>query len=118
MESSSFNLERKINEFLDNFNQTASNAIDDELLYDQGLVRSRSKYLMDDQALEMTGKPIRGGSDNPNFVSLAATKLHCSLSLVENWLSVCPTELDKTKRKLGERKKRNFLPRLLSGPLA
>lgn len=54
MDSSGFNLERKINEFLENFNQTANNAIEDELFND-GLIRSRSKYTMDD-GLEMTGK--------------------------------------------------------------
>lgn len=54
MESSSFNLERKINEFLENFNQTANNAIDDEFIFNDGLIRSRSKFAMDD-GLEMTG---------------------------------------------------------------
>lgn len=55
MESSSFNLERKINEFLENFNQTANSAIEDELLFNEGLTtRSRSKFMMDD-GLEMTG---------------------------------------------------------------
>jgi hypothetical protein len=55
MDSSSFNLEKKINEFLENFNQTANNAIDDELYnYNDGLIRSRSKFAMDD-GLEMTG---------------------------------------------------------------
>lgn len=58
MDSHNFNLERKINEFLENFNQTASIATEDEILFD-GLIRSRSKLLMDD-GLEMTGKaPLR-----------------------------------------------------------
>lgn len=55
MDSSSFNLEKKINEFLENFNQTANNAIEEELLFNDGLIRSRSKYTMED-GLEMTGK--------------------------------------------------------------
>jgi hypothetical protein len=56
METSQFNLEKKINEFLENFNQTANSAIEDELLFHDGssMVRSRSKYVMDD-GLEMTG---------------------------------------------------------------
>lgn len=53
MESNSFNLEKKINDFLENFNQTANNAIEDELFND-GLIRSRSKFTMDD-GLEMAG---------------------------------------------------------------
>ena len=57
MESSSFNLEKKINEFLENFNQTANNAIEDELFNNDGLTRSRSKYMMDD-GLEMTGNML------------------------------------------------------------
>lgn len=46
------NIEKKINEFLENFNQTANSAIEDELL--EGMIRSRSKYMMD-EGLEMTG---------------------------------------------------------------
>lgn len=54
MESSSFNLEKKINEFLENFNQTANSAIEDELLFNEGLTtRGRIKFTMD--GLEMTG---------------------------------------------------------------
>jgi hypothetical protein len=56
MDSSSFNLEKKINEFLENFNQTANSAIEDDLYnFNDGLIRSRSKFTMDD-GLEMTGK--------------------------------------------------------------
>lgn len=58
MDSNGFNLERKINEFLENFNQTANNALDDGVLYGDGLVRSRSKYMMDDE-LEMSGRMTR-----------------------------------------------------------
>lgn len=59
MDSNSFNLERKINEFLENFNQSANSALDDGgVLYGDGLVRSRSKYLMDDE-LEMSGRTTR-----------------------------------------------------------
>lgn len=54
MDSNSFNLERKINEFLENFNQTANSAIEDELFSDGSLTRSRSKFMMD-EGLEMTG---------------------------------------------------------------
>lgn len=54
MDSNSFNLEKKINEFLENFNQTANSAIEDEFLFNDGLIRSRSKYAMED-GLEMTG---------------------------------------------------------------
>lgn len=53
MDNNNFNLEKKINEFLENFNQTASNAIEEELFSD-GLIQSRSKIAMDD-GLEMTG---------------------------------------------------------------
>lgn len=56
MDSSSFNLEKKINEFLENFNNTANSAIEDELFND-GLMRSRSKFTMDD-GLEMTGNMV------------------------------------------------------------
>lgn len=56
MDSSSFNLEKKINEFLENFNQTANSAINDDLYqFNDGLIRSRSKFAMDDDGLEMTG---------------------------------------------------------------
>lgn len=59
MDSNSFNLERKINEFLENFNQTANSALDDGGVFcGDGLVRSRSKYLMDDE-LEMSGRVSR-----------------------------------------------------------
>ena len=54
MDENTFNLERKINEFLETFNKTANSAIDDEFLYD-GLLRSHSRFMMDD-GLEMTGK--------------------------------------------------------------
>lgn len=63
MESSSFNLEKKINEFLENFNQTANNAIDDDFMFNQhGLIRSRSKCMMDD-GLEMAGTHLCGSID-------------------------------------------------------
>lgn len=56
MDSNGFNLERKINEFLENFNQNANSALDDgDVLYGDGLIRSRSKYMMDDE-LEMSGR--------------------------------------------------------------
>lgn len=55
MDSSSFNLETKINEFLETFNKTANSAIEDDLYnFNDGLIRSRSKFTMDD-GLEMTG---------------------------------------------------------------
>lgn len=54
MDSNSFNLEKKINEFLENFNQTANSAIEEEFLFNDGLIRTRSKYTMED-GLEMTG---------------------------------------------------------------
>lgn len=56
MESSSFNLEQKINSFLENFNQTANNAIEEDFVFDNsGMIRSRSRGGMND-ALEMAGK--------------------------------------------------------------
>lgn len=59
MDSNGFNLERKINEFLENFNQNANSALDDgDVLYGDGLTRSRSKYMMDDE-LEMSGRMTR-----------------------------------------------------------
>lgn len=59
MDSNGFNLERKINEFLENFNQNANSALDDgDVLYGDGLIRSRSKYMMDDE-LEMSGRMTR-----------------------------------------------------------
>jgi hypothetical protein len=58
MDSGSFNLEKKINEFLENFNQTANSAIEDDLYnFNDGLIRSRSKFTMDD-GLEMTGNEL------------------------------------------------------------
>lgn len=70
MDSSSFNLEGKINEFLENFNQTANSAIEDELFSDGSLTRSRSKFMMD-EGLEMTGN---GGS----LIQLHDIDLRCN----------------------------------------
>jgi hypothetical protein len=65
MDASSFNLEKKINEFLENFNQTANSAIDDDLYnFNDGLIRSQSsKFAMDD-GLEMTGKEFNWNNSN------------------------------------------------------
>lgn len=57
MDNSNFNLEKKINEFLENFNKTAISAIDDD--FNDGLIRSRSKFAMDDDGLEMTGNGLQ-----------------------------------------------------------
>lgn len=58
MESSSFNLEKKINLFLENFNQNANDAIEDEFMFNNGLIRSRSKCTMDETGVEMAGKKL------------------------------------------------------------
>lgn len=81
MDSNGFNLERKINEFLENFNQNANSALDDgDELYGGGLMRSRSKYLMDDE-LEMSGRMTRHSRYMTSIPSRAA---HCSRFRLEN----------------------------------
>lgn len=51
-------LEKQINEFLEKFSQSANGAQTEEFLFDDnaGLKRTRSKFNMDYEALEMSGK--------------------------------------------------------------
>lgn len=48
-------LEKQINEFLEKFSQSSAGAVDDEILFSGGLIRTRSKFDMDYDELEMTG---------------------------------------------------------------
>lgn len=55
MENNNFsNLEKKINEFLHNFNQTASNSIDNEIEFLDGSARTHLE-----EGLELTGIRVK-----------------------------------------------------------
>lgn len=102
MDSSSFNLEKKINEFLENFNQNASSAIDDDLChFNGGLIRSRSKFTMDD-GLEMTGNSFNRMT--LDLVSISATKASkaplFSIPLRRIRLVLCHKKISERRRKM------------------
>lgn len=52
--------EHQINEFLEKFKATSARAIEDELLFDSsgGMIRTRSKFDMDYDGIEMTGMTV------------------------------------------------------------
>lgn len=51
-------LEKQINEFLEKFSQSAASSVDDDFIFsgnDGSLIRTRSKFDMENDGLEMTG---------------------------------------------------------------